>query len=57
MVMDTDKYVTEILRQIEDTEIFEKLSGEPTKKFQDELFKIIADAQYERLIDEDQWCP
>lgn len=51
VVMDTDKYVAEINRQIEDVEIYEKLTGDPTKKFQVELFRIISDAEEDKLID------
>lgn len=51
VVMETDRYVAEVYRQIGD--VYERLSGDPTKVSQMELFNIIANAESESVIDDD----
>lgn len=51
VVMDTSKYINEILRQTNDDMIYEQLGADPTLKFQKELFEIIDVAVSEQLMD------
>ncbi|CAJ0931144.1 unnamed protein product [Ranitomeya imitator] len=51
VVMDSDKYKAEILRQLADTDVYCKLSGDPTLRFQKELQLMVNEALTDGLID------
>ncbi|XP_053575130.1 uncharacterized protein LOC128664315 [Bombina bombina] len=51
VVLNTDDYVTEAIRQLSDNEVYIKLKENPTSSYRKELFKIIQVLKHNNIVD------
>lgn len=52
VVMDTVNYISEITRQLSDSDVYKVLSGDPKWDFERKIQQIVQDAKSEGIIDE-----